>query len=161
MVRGLNGETVLKLEDVLVGYVSGEPYGYKRPLRLTVSATMERLDRQDAYQTTDHRQVSRPLDLAITYGIWQPSGADVAATGAGVAEALGGLGKYARGWDAVKVAELLELSTWHLNAMSAGCDHQETSHEPCPETGYRYGSAWLVRELPEGFEARVRALFGE
>lgn len=49
---------------------------------------------------------------------------------------------------------------WHLNEMQAGCVHQGRparlegggvdlqSVPPCPHTGYRYGSAWLVRPLP-------------
>lgn len=45
---------------------------------------------------------------------------------------------------------------WHLNSMRAGCDHQRAlgwtydAHpsEPCPECGYRMGSAWLFEELP-------------
>jgi hypothetical protein len=30
----------------------------------------------------------------------------------------------------------------------------------CPETGYRYGTAWLVRELPPEVETEIKALFG-
>lgn len=40
---------------------------------------------------------------------------------------------------------------WHLNDMNAGCTHQGGASrvigEPCPFTGYRYGSAWLVDPL--------------
>jgi len=49
---------------------------------------------------------------------------------------------------------------WHLNDMRAGCEHQRalgwTSYaehpaEPCPECGYKFGSAWLFEPLPPGF----------
>ena len=51
---------------------------------------------------------------------------------------------------------------WHLNDMRAGCEHQRalgwTSYddhpsEPCPECGYKFGSAWLFEPLPEDFMA--------
>lgn len=51
--------------------------------------------------------------------------------------------------------EFAQYLPWHLNDMRAGCEHQEKlgwNHTAmgvaCPECGYRYGSAWLVRELP-------------
>jgi hypothetical protein len=56
---------------------------------------------------------------------------------------------------------------WHLNGMTPGCDHMELpadtsydarKHIVCPETGYRYGSAWLVRELPADVIAEVERL---
>jgi hypothetical protein len=58
---------------------------------------------------------------------------------------------------------------WHLNDMRAGCVHQDPppgmsmterlkSVPPCPETGYRYGHAWLVEPLPAETERFVRAM---
>lgn len=52
---------------------------------------------------------------------------------------------------------------WHLNDLQAGCAHQRVVWEdseygrrpslsdtlPCPESGYRYGSAWLTEPLPQ------------
>lgn len=45
---------------------------------------------------------------------------------------------------------------WHLNGMRAGCEHQrewgwtynEHPSEPCPECGYKMGTAWLHEKLP-------------
>jgi hypothetical protein len=54
---------------------------------------------------------------------------------------------------------------WHLNDMRPNCDHQEKVSPPpadlatipaCPETGYRYGHAWLLEPLPAEVEAWVR-----
>lgn len=64
--------------------------------------------------------------------------------------------------------EIAKLQRWHLNDMRPGCLHQEAmgwgkGHDvtfcgektykdslgaPCPYCGYKYGSAWLKRELP-------------
>lgn len=176
MARGLNGETVFKAEDVPVGYVAGAPYGYKRKLRVTVDVRMEALDRQDSYETTSHDHVSRPLDFAITTSVWRPDLRDSVAGGATV-EPLREViesGDYADGWDAGQVQTLLRLAPWHLNSMSAACDHQHVIYapdqygrevpsldltEPCPLTGYKYSHAWLVRPLPDGFEQQIRGLF--
>jgi len=172
--QGLNGEIAFQAKDVTIGYVPGTPYGYKRDLKVTAEVRMEYLTRQDTYETTSHKRVSRPLDFAITTAVWQPSGRDWTSGGATL-EPLAEITRYAPGWDAGKVAELIKLGQHHLNGMTAGCDHQEIVWEhdrygrrvpsldrtpACPVTGYRYGHAWLVRELPEGFLARIRALFG-
>lgn len=85
---------------------------------------------------------------------------------------------FAPGWNAAMWLKLLDVwSQWHLNDMSPACEHQRAlgweselvdptkpktqdnmkgwNHppaghlgEPCPVCGYKYGSAWLKRELP-------------
>lgn len=46
------------------------------------------------------------------------------------------------------------LYPWHLNDMRPDCEHQEAAGDrygmgdACEVCGYRYGSAWLRRELP-------------
>lgn len=70
----------------------------------------------------------------------------------------------APGWDLDELEILADLGDrWHLNAMKAGCRHQTVVWEegrygqrqpslhltePCPVTGYRYGTAWLCEPLP-------------
>lgn len=54
--------------------------------------------------------------------------------------------------------EAAPLFPWHLNDMRADCEHQEAAvaggrakyecGDDCEVCGYRYGSAWLKRELP-------------
>jgi hypothetical protein len=175
--NGYNGVRVFTAKDVPVGTVPGEPYGYKRALTVTVDVRMERLTRRDSYETTTHTQVRRPLDFAITTSVWRPDGRDIVAGGATV-EPLRELTTYRNGFTAEIVAELLELEPWHLNGMTAACEHQigdvlvyeddkyspngkriSTSKTVCPVTGYKYGHAWLVRELPHGFTSRVRHIF--
>lgn len=58
---------------------------------------------------------------------------------------------------------------WHPNDMRMGCVHQDPPPDmsvterlaavpSCPETGYRYGRAWLVEPLPAETEQFVRAM---
>lgn len=64
-----------------------------------------------------------------------------------------------KGWDAAFFERFVNIwHNWHLNYMQAGCEHQralgwasydEHPSEPCPECGYKYGSAWLKVEVPE------------
>lgn len=51
---------------------------------------------------------------------------------------------------------------YHLNGMNAGCEHQKKGTpggEACPVCGYRYGSAWLYREIPEKDLEAIKHLF--
>lgn len=51
---------------------------------------------------------------------------------------------------------------YHLNEMNAGCEHQKEGTpvgEVCPICGYRYGSAWLYREIPEKDLETIKHLF--
>jgi hypothetical protein len=171
MSRGLNGETVMNRE-VVVGTVPGEEYGYKRNLQVTVDIRMERRDRQAEYETTDHRKVSEPLDFSITTAVWRPDGKDSVGGGA-TCEPLRQLVTWAPGFDAEKAAQLADLGAeWNLSGMQAGCAHQAPVWKegregreydldrtpPCPETGHKFGHAWLVRELPDGFQDLVTSL---
>jgi hypothetical protein len=169
MSRGLNGETVFTAHDVLVGYT-------RNRMPVTVSVRMEALDRQDSYETTEHEQVTKPLDFAITSAVWKRDRSDIESSTAGpesLQEVINS-GRYADGWDAGKVQALIGLGPWHLSAMSAGCVHQTPVYAndrygrnvpsldqtpPCPITGYRYGHSWLVRVLPDGFLRNVQRLF--
>jgi hypothetical protein len=160
--KGLNGEPVFAAEDVPVGYVLGEPYGYKRRLLVTVSVRMERLTRRDSYETIDHDKVTRPLDFAITLSVWMPSRNDIVVSGRDVGM-LSDLVTYSRGFNGGSVKQLAELIPYHLNATRGACAHQIPDqgfdNPNCPATGYRYGSAWLVEPLPKGFLAHVKSLF--
>lgn len=78
------------------------------------------------------------------------------------------------GWNAERLASLCDLADrWHLNTMRAGCAHVAPVYEtdrygrsvpsldltpPCPLTGYRYGSAWLVEVLPDEVLAELTVL---
>lgn len=64
-------------------------------------------------------------------------------------------------YGSVTAGDVMRLVTlwkrWHLNGLKAGCAHMTLPRDPsydarkditCPETGYRYGQAWLVDLLP-------------
>lgn len=160
--RGLNGDPVFHAEDVPVGKIPGAEFGYKRDLTVTVSVRMEELTRQETYETVEHERVSRPLDFAITLGVWQPSTHYLVSSGRDAA-LLTDVYRYAEGFGPATVAELTDLLRYHLNAMKPGCVHQQPNagldSPACPETGYRWGSAWLVQELPDNFLDIVKAVF--
>ena len=71
--------------------------------------------------------------------------------------------------DGFTLAELARIGEiwdeWHLNDMESHCAHQDKSVKwdvvrECSLTGYRAGTAWLLRELPNDVVAEVHNLFG-
>lgn len=65
--------------------------------------------------------------------------------------------------DKVIYLEVFRLwKNYHLNDMHAGCEHQKEGTpvgEICPICRYRYGSAWLYREIPEKDLEAIKHLF--
>lgn len=170
--NGMNGTIVRKGEDIPVAKVPGAPYGYTPDLLVTLSVRIERMERSETYETTSHEQVTGPLDFSLTTSVWRPDRRDIVtggATSAPLYEALAH-GRLEYGLDEAAVLGLaMNHDAWHLNALSAACAHQEVVWEDsdygrrpsrdltprCPVTGYRYGTKWLVRVLPEGFLAAL------
>jgi hypothetical protein len=141
--------TVLVSKEVTLGYVNGEGWGYKRNLK--VSASIRVNQRSGSFQTIDHGTVTDCLVLAVSFGVWNTRLTDYVSCGQ--IDDLGSFVKYAPGWDSDKVTDLRNMwSRWHLNDMRAGCSHQDRNaglgSPACPETGYKYGHAWLVESLP-------------
>jgi hypothetical protein len=96
-----------------------------------------------------------------------------------ISDSLFDITQYTIGWDKKSIATLAILwSMWHLNDLNPGCIHQDewdadkelvlengemklAGHvypkespegllgKPCPVCGYKYGTAWLKREVPE------------
>jgi hypothetical protein len=94
-------------------------------------------------------------------------------------ESLANITQYTNGWSKADVRMLIGMwNAWHLNDMKPGCTHQDgwdalkeltlesgkkkrachvypEEHpegllcRPCPVCGYKYGSAWTRREVPE------------
>lgn len=146
---------------IFLGTNPGEDYGYKRPVKVYVNVELRAEDAMNALrvrETTDHMATILEPELSITFDIVNSHGTD--------------LGGGAMGEDGLKVASrkassrvfkvLHQLIPWHLNGMRAGCAHQTVVWEDgpygrrpslddtptCPQTGYRYGHAWLVEPLP-------------
>jgi hypothetical protein len=167
--NGLNGTIMLNTgrEGLPVGTVDGQAYGYAAGTRLGVrlNVRIERLERRETYETVEHEQVTRPLGMSVTTDVWRPDGQDIV-TGGATREPLREVaahGTPSRFWDADKLYRMAALGDrWHLNDMQAACLHQTVVYEeepyhrpsldltlPCPVTGYRYGTGWLVNPLPQ------------
>lgn len=162
----------MNMQDVTVATISGEPYGYKRALRLTVDVRIETESSDREAETTDHRKVRGVETFALSWGIWY--GPHMVSGGQSDPSEFK-VKEFANGMTAEKLAALVALhERYHLNTLKAGCIHQ-TSKPPtkrgpyghavidldavpaCPQTGYKYGHAWLVEELPAGFMAALEA----
>lgn len=126
------------------------------------------------WQTTTHDTVTDPLCLHIVGEAYEKGERRGNPSRAGqCVDALDEITKPAAGWTLDEVREVRALwDRWHLNTMKAGCAHQTVVWEdepyrrpsleltqPCPETGYRYGHAWLTEPLPDDVIERVKHLF--
>lgn len=66
-----------------------------------------------------------------------------------------------------KIKELLEIwDEYHLNDLTPGCIHQKIGNyedpkiqnQVCPITGYKYGTKWLLRVLPNNIEQKLKEI---
>lgn len=66
--------------------------------------------------------------------------------------------RFAKGWNSEMWLDFLDIwEKWHLNDMHSECVHQEQkgitySNDPkniCEECGYKIGSAWTKRSVPQ------------
>ena len=75
--------------------------------------------------------------------------------------------KPAKGLSLADIRRIYEIwQEYHLGGMNSHCAHQDKSVDwdevaPCPVTGYKAGSAWLVRELSIGALEEIRELVCE
>lgn len=139
------------------------------------------------HETIDHATIHDPLNLSFTGNIREQTpkgGWAEGSSGAGVPGWAGHVTEFAApgepgaglGWDQARANRLVDLaSSWHLNTMQAGCAHQTVVWEdgwygrrpsleltePCPHTGYRYGSKWLVKPVTLDVAMELRDLFGD
>ena len=163
----------MRVEDMVIGRVSGDYAGYRNSAELVVSVSVQRIDTPQ--ETTDHRTLDGVTRLSISAGVWNRARTDFL-IGGQCRDALDNMVSYAPGWNRRKVRRLGEIwDAWHLNDAQAGCDHQVPVMEqdrygrtvpslsrtpPCPVTGYKYGHAWLARELPDAIIEEIAELCG-
>lgn len=107
-------------------------------------------------------------DLSIS-GFAIEKGKRLATMGGQITDSVREVTDFADGWTAEDVKSLLAIwDEWHLNGMNAASDEQreagwtyETHAGQADSNGYKIGSAWLARQLPEDVLAelaRLRAL---
>ena len=142
------------------------PSGRKRTVEVFVKITVEPKEFSEDTQTVDHEQVTEGYHVSIS-GVSKATNRKNGEVFGQIYNELDKITDYAEGWSR-ELHQSLKLlwRDWHLNDMCAGCDHQivvgesisERLHNtlPCPETGYRYGSEWLYRPVPENV---YRALY--
>jgi hypothetical protein len=126
--------------------------------RVIVELTIEQQDGE--WQTTEHETIPAGVRVSlqgetIEHGHREPD------SGGQIVDTLAEITEYAPPWDADSVARLADLwRAHHLNDSHAGCAHQTVVYEdspygrrpsleltePCPVSGYRYGSAWLAAD---------------
>lgn len=145
---------------LFVGRVSGERYGRKIDLAVTVSIEV-RAGSGNERVTTAHEPTTDAREFSIVWVVWSPDRKDLEESSPGSPDFLEDMVSYGPGMDANKVSALARLgAVWHLNTFRSACVHQTVdphSHrDPCPETGYRFGSRWLVDPLPEDFLRTLR-----
>lgn len=138
-------------EGIRVGRIVGEG-------EVFIDIAMRRL--HGGRETVEHDAIVDPLELSIMGEV--RAGSQVVSCGQ-ILDDVRRVTRFARGWTPARLERLCDMwEKWHLNGMKAECAHMETVWEegrwgmrpsmtltpPCPETGYRYGSAWLVKPLP-------------
>lgn len=131
-------------------------------------------------RTTEHTPTPDPaLRLSITgWTIRYRSRTNRWESGGQIVDSLVGMEEFAPGWTEDDVTSLRRIwRQWHLNDMQAACAHMDKrkarkafdstdafqkSDFPadmiCPETGYKYGSAWLFKAIPTEVMTELRRL---
>lgn len=123
------------------------------------------------YTTTQHEQRTGPhARLALSVLGWYGLTSDPDTAGQ-VGNMLADITRPAGTLTHADIKRLAEIwDRWHLNDRRAACAHMELPDDPsydarrditCPETGYRYGHAWLVEPLPDGLWDEVRAILAK
>lgn len=115
---------------------------------------------QGDYQTINHEAVTEYDEFAVTASVDEKRGSRwVEFMGGQCRGDVAKVTDFVTGWNRARVDKLVALwERWHLNGMRAACAHMQVigdgrydsnKHLVCPETEYRYGSAWLVEVIPE------------
>lgn len=141
-----------ELRDVTLGRIKGEGI-VKVSMRLTWH--------EDGTQTVDHETVEGYWRFSVSASVWLRSNSPDSHTAGQCRDIVARLNTEA----SRRLCLLWEA--WHLNDFTAGCAHQTPVYTaqgqydlaavpPCPETGYRFGSAWLLRPIPDAVLVEMR-----
>lgn len=144
--------------------------------RSYVVVTLELRTREGEHTTITHGTVTDPVEVSLTgeQCIERFGRRDYLGGGQNV-DTLADIVNPAPGWTLAEIRELATLwDRWHLNTMRAACAHMVpgdlaredngyggtriSTSDPrntCPESGYRYGHAWLTEPVPADVVARL------
>lgn len=127
--------------------------------------------------TVDHGTTVDPVELGFSGTVHEYRHREPFAAGQ-ILSTLADIVTPAPGWSLEEIRELSTLwDRWHLNTLRAACSHMvpadlvredngyggthistRAPENVCPETGYRYGHAWLTEIVPDDVLERVRHL---
>lgn len=111
---------------------------------------------EDIYHNKEQQEA---VELSICGNIWNPRKTDIYCGG----QCLDTIAEYFKD---KKFKRILQIwNEYHLNTMQAGCVHQiqgdynkvEISSQVCPHTGYKYGSAWLYKTIPDAIIEEIKS----
>jgi hypothetical protein len=124
----------------------------------------------EEHETVDHEKVDHFKSLSFTWEMRALGRRDIAADGAGASWSVEAIVLPAKGWSMESLRRLAEIAReWHLSDVQAGCAHMrkiglgnydDNKHQVCPESGYRYGTKWLVKIVPDELIKEVASMFG-
>ena len=116
--------------------------------------------------TVNHDKVSGFDVLSISGEVIEPRKRNAYNFGQ-ICDRLSEITEPASGLTLAGVARIAQIwQEWHLNDLQSHCAHQDQAIkwdqvQPCPLTGYKAGSAWLIKELPAEITAEIKNLFNE
>ncbi|MCX4799636.1 hypothetical protein OG497_37915 [Streptomyces sp. NBC_01242] len=155
--------SIFRVQNVFVGTTADN-------LRVHINAELRIEDSERDVETVEHGHVNSPVTLSMTHSTYKGRKnieRNLESSGAGL-EDVARVVTPAPGYTLAEVRELARIGTkWHLNTGRAGCAHmdlpKDTSYDArkgitCPETGYKYGAAWLTEELPSDVYDRFKEL---
>lgn len=117
-------------------------------------------------QTVDHQTITEGQRFSIS----GQCGPEATGSFGQIVDDVRRITKPAKGLKLSDLADLVDIwETYHLNDMKALCSHQTVKWEysrgyksmdlegigACPVSGYRPGSAWLYKSVPDSVLARV------
>jgi hypothetical protein len=132
--------------------------------RVYVDASL-RTDDDREWQTVDHETIKGGQRLSLTGQTRWSAGQ--------ITSDVRAITRPRKGLTAADIEELLNIwEEYHLNDMQALCSHQTMKWEDstygrrmdldgigaCPVSGYRPGSAWLFKPVPDSVLERVKAI---
>jgi hypothetical protein len=148
-----------KIKDTLIGRtINGEKY----------YLTIELKDRTNTAVTTNHESVTGYRSMSFTGTLISKYGSIVHdrgwLSGGQNSHYLLEITEPAKGFTLADIKRIYELwQELHLNDLNSHCIHQDKAVkwdqvEPCPITGYRAGSGWLLSPLNEDLVSKTFAL---
>lgn len=151
--KGLYGEVLFAVERLEIGETPDATLPDHPMSTVRVSVLLERVEHPA--QTVRHTTVDSYRTFNLTTELVHPDGISRHIPGTMFIRHL------KEPFTRERLEELRDLVKYHLNAMHANCEHQGLRKDaaPCPETGYVFGSEWLVEPLPTDILPCLREIF--